>query len=77
MSGVNAKGSKGRFLISSVVAVARKPSKVREVPTKGLAKGAGSRRHFREAKLDSITSVIIASVKPEFENGVDHKGFGG
>ena len=77
MSGVNTKGGEGRFLISSVVTIARKPSKVRKVPAKGLAKGAGSSRHFRKPKLDSTASVIIATVEPEFQNGVSHKGFGG
>ena len=57
--------------------IARKPSKVREVPTKGLAKGAGSSRHFRKPKLDSTASVIIATVEPKFQNGIGHKRFRG
>jgi hypothetical protein len=77
MRGVNTKGGEGRFLIPGVVTIAGKPSKVRKVPAKGLAKGAGSSRQFGKPKLDSTASVIIATVEPEFQNGVSHKGFGG
>jgi hypothetical protein len=77
VSGVNTKGSEGRFLIPSVVTITRKPGEVRKVPAQGLAKGAGSSRDLRKSKLNSTTTVIIATVEPEFKNGVSHQGFGG
>ena len=75
--GIDTKGSEGRFLIPSVVAIARKPGEVRKMSTQGLAKGAGSGRNLRKPQLNSTTAVIIATVEPEFQNGISHQGLRG
>ena len=77
VSGINTKGGKGRFLISSVVTIARKPGEVRKMSTQGLAKGASSGRNLRKPQLNSTTAVIIATVEPEFKNGISHQGLRG